>query len=276
MMHGQRVVVVMPAFFAAATLARTVAAVPRDAVDHIIVVDDGSADETVAVARRLGLEVIVHRENRGYGRNQKTCYAAALAAGADVVVMVHPDLQYDPQLVPAMASMIALGRFDVVLGTRMHGRGPLAGGMPLYKFLANRALTVIENQLTGWRLSEYHTGLRAYSASALRAIPWRRCSDDFLFDNQLLLQAMHLDLRIGEVSCPAHYPPEASSISPRRAVRYGLGVLQWSVIYRLHKAGLVRASLLASGADAVSCEDDNIVADRREGASSGRERHDRS
>ncbi len=242
MIHGKRVVV-MPAYFAAQTLARTVADVPMDVVDRILLVDDASTDDTAAIAHELGILVAVHPLNRGYGGNQKTCYEAALQDGADVIVMVHPDSQYDPGLVPAMASMIALGRYDIVLGSRMHGRGPLDGGMPRYKYAANRLLTVAENRITGRRLSEYHTGLRAYSRDALTRIPWRRNSDDFLFDNQLLLQAIHLDLDIGELSCPARYFPEASSISLQRSVVYGLGVLRTMGAWRLHRAGLLRCAL---------------------------------
>jgi len=243
MIHGKRVVVVMPAYFAEQTLEQTVAAVPMDVVDRILVVDDGSTDATTEIARRLNILAAVHPENRGYGGNQKTCYAEALLDGADVIVMVHPDNQYDPGLVPAMASMIALGRFDIVLGSRMHGRGPLQGGMPRIKYAANRLLTVAENRLTGRRLSEYHTGLRAYSRSALERIPWQRNSDDFIFDNQLLVQAIHLDLDIGELSCPARYFPEASSISLQRSVLYGLGVLRTMGVWRLHRAGLWRSEL---------------------------------
>ena len=243
MIHGKRVVVVMPAYFAEQTLEATVASVPMDVVDRILLVDDGSTDNTAALAEQLGILAAVHPDNRGYGGNQKTCYAAALQDGADVIVMVHPDNQYDPGLVPAMASMIALGRYDIVLGSRMHGRGPLAGGMPHYKFLANRAMTVLENLLTGRRLSEYHTGLRAYSRAALEAIPWQRNSDDFVFDNQLLVQAIHLDLDIGELSCPARYFPEASSISMQRSIVYGIGVLRTMAAWRLHRAGVRRSSL---------------------------------
>jgi hypothetical protein len=180
----------------------------------------------------------------GYGGNQKTCYTAALARGADIVVMLHPDYQYSPQLVPAMASMIASGHFDVVLGSRMLGNSALSGGMPLYKYLANRALTIFENVLIGQKLSEYHTGYRAWSRSVLQYLPLMRCSDDFIFDNQMLVQAVHAGFRIGEVSCPARYFPEASSINLSRSVRYGIGVLATSVEFRLHHMGLMRTELL--------------------------------
>ena len=243
MIHGKRVVVVMPAYFAERTLAQTVDAVPMDVVDRILLVDDGSTDGTAALASEMGILTAAHPSNRGYGANQKTCYAAALEAGADVIVMVHPDNQYDPGLVPAMASMIALGRYDVVLGSRMHGRGPLAGGMPRYKYVANRLLTAAENRLTGRRLSEYHTGLRAFSRRALERIPWQRNSDDFVFDNQILIQAIHLDLEIGELACPARYFPEASSISLQRSMVYGLGVLRTMAAWQLHRSGVRRSAL---------------------------------
>lgn len=249
MMFDQRVAVVMPAYNAAETLADTVAAIPAGVVDDLILVDDHSTDDTAAVGRALGLEPIVHPRNRGYGGNQKTCYQAALERGADIVVMLHPDLQYDPRLIPAMASLIALGRYDIVLGTRMGGRGPLAGGMPRYKFVSNRFLTRIENALTGRRLSEYHTGYRAYSRAALERIPWRRNDEGFLFDNQLLVQAIHLDLDIGEVGCPAHYPPAASSIRFWPALQYGVGVVETALRYRLHRAGIARFALLEEEPD---------------------------
>ena len=244
MMHDKRVAVVMPAYNAARTLADTVARIPSGVVDDLILVDDASPDETVSVARALGLDPIVHPRNRGYGGNQKSCYRAALDRGADIIIMLHPDLQYDPRLIPAMASLIALGRYDIVLGTRMSGRGPLAGGMPIHKFVANRFLTGFENLLTGRRLSEYHTGYRAYSRAALERIPWDRNDEGFLFENQLLVQAIHLDLDIGEVACPAHYPPEASSIQFWPSVEYGMGVIGMALRYRLHHSGLLRSRLL--------------------------------
>jgi len=225
MIHGKKLIVVLPAYNAARTLRATVAELPRDVVDEVILVDDGSQDATVAVARELGITTHVHGANRGYGANQKTCYAAALSAGADVVVMLHPDYQYSPRLVPAMASMVATGQYDIVLGSRILGRGALRGGMPLYKYVANRGLTFVENLLLDRKLSEYHTGYRAFSRAALLALPLERNSDDFVFDNEVLAQAVMLGMEVGEVSCPARYQPEASSISTRRAVVYGLGVL---------------------------------------------------
>ncbi len=233
----------LPAYNAARTLAATVAAIPRDVVDHVLLVDDASRDDTVAVARGLGLPVVVHPENRGYGANQKTCYRAALDAGADVIVMVHPDGQYDPRLVPAMASLVALGRYDLVLGTRVLGRGARHGGMPVWRLAANRALTGLENVLLDRALSEWHTGLRAYARGALERIPFARDSDDFVFDNELLVQAVYLGLEIGEVSGPAVYGSESSSISPARAARYGAGVVRCAVAGRLARMGLARPRL---------------------------------
>ncbi len=236
---------VLPAYNAARTLADTVAAIPRDVVDHVILVDDASTDDTVAVARGLGLDTRVHPENRGYGGNQKTCYRAALDAGADVVVMLHPDGQYDPRLVPAMASLVALGRWDLVLGSRVLGRGARHGGMPAWRWVANRALTRLENLLLDRALSEWHTGLRAYSRDALERIPFHRNSDDFVFDNELLVQAVYLGLEIGEVAGPASYGPDSSSISPARAARYGVGVVRCAVATKLARAGVARPALLA-------------------------------
>lgn len=234
--------VVMPAYNAEGTLLRTYRDVPRDVVDEVLVVDDHSSDETVRVAKELGLQVEVHPENRGYGANQKTCYRLALEAGADVVVMVHPDYQYSPRLVPAMAHMVASGHYDVVLGSRIlgAGSGALQGGMPLYKYVANRGLTLIENLLLGAKLSEYHTGFRAFSRQVLETLPLAENSDDFVFDNEMLAQAVAWDFRIGEVSCPTRYFPEASSINFVRSMRYGFGVLRVALSYRLQRWRLAR------------------------------------
>jgi glycosyltransferase involved in cell wall biosynthesis len=215
-----------------------------DVVDQVILVDDCSNDRTHDLADSLGLQTIRHDRNRGYGGNQKTCYAAALAAGADVVVMVHPDYQYTPRLVTAMAAMITSGEFDAVLGSRILGRGALKGGMPLYKYIANRVLTLIENILLGYKLSEYHTGYRAWSRTLLESLPLHRNSDDFVFDNQMLVQARHFGYRIGELSCPTRYFPEASSINFPRSVRYGFGVLGAALRFRLHRWGLLDYPLL--------------------------------
>jgi glycosyltransferase involved in cell wall biosynthesis len=228
MINGKRISVVMPAYNAEKTLEATVRELP-EVVDDRILVDDCSADNTVAAARRLGLIVEVHEQNRGYGANQKTCYATALAAGADVVVMIHPDYQYSPLLVTAMASMVAYGVYDLVLGSRILGGHARQGGMPAYKYYSNRMLTKFQNLLLGASLSEYHTGFRAYSRDLLCALPLEENSDDFVFDNQVIAQAILLKARIGEVSCPTRYFPEASSINFRRSVKYGLGVVRTSI-----------------------------------------------
>jgi glycosyltransferase involved in cell wall biosynthesis len=224
MINGKRVVAVLPAYNAERTLERTVSEIPAS-IDECILVDDRSTDATAQVARNLGLQVHVHERNRGYGGNQKTCYAAALDAGADIVVMLHPDYQYSPLLVEPMASMIAFGVYDIVLGSRILGGGALRGGMPMYKYISNRALTLVQNFMLGAKLSEYHTGFRAYSRELLLSLPLEANSDDFVFDNQLLAQCIYLSARIGEVSCPTRYFPEASSINMKRSMQYGLGVL---------------------------------------------------
>jgi glycosyltransferase involved in cell wall biosynthesis len=241
MLLDQRIVVVMPAYNAAPTLERTVRELPRDLVDHVIVVDDASRDATVEVARRLGLEVLVHESNRGYGANQKTCYRAALERGADVVVMLHPDYQYSPRLVAAMASMVVSGHYGVVLGSRILGRGALAGGMPLYKYVANRVLTLAQNWLLALKLSEYHTGFRAFSRRVLETLPLEANADGFVFDNQVLAEAAWCGFSIGEISCPTRYTAESSSIGFGAACVYGLGVLRTSVAYRLARWGLLRS-----------------------------------
>ncbi|MBV9758438.1 MAG: glycosyltransferase family 2 protein [Alphaproteobacteria bacterium] len=246
MLAGKKIAVVLPAYNAARTLRQTYEEIPKELVDDILLTDDASADETVALARTLGIHTLVHERNRGYGANQKTCYAAALARGADIVVMLHPDYQYTPKLVSAMASMIASEVFDVVLGSRILGGGALAGGMPGYKYVANRVLTLLQNLALGEKLSEYHTGYRAWSRAALQALPLHRCSDDFVFDNQMLALAIHRGFRIGEISCPARYFPEGSSINFRRSIVYGLGVLRTSAAFRLHRMGLVRSGLFTS------------------------------
>jgi glycosyltransferase involved in cell wall biosynthesis len=230
------VVIVMPAYNAARTLERTYADIPHDLVDHIILVDDVSRDETVDIARRLGLEVITHRQNLGYGGNQKTCYDAALAAGADVVVMLHPDYQYDATRIPALVEPILRGERDLMLGSRFLG-DPLAGGMPRWKYLSNRFLTIVENRVFRLRLSEYHTGLRAYSRGLLETIPYRLNSDDFVFDQELVAQVVAAGLRdrIGEVAVPTRYFAEASSVGLRRSVVYGLSTLRVVARYMLHR-----------------------------------------
>jgi glycosyltransferase involved in cell wall biosynthesis len=233
--HGKKVTVVLPAYNAERTLRRTIEEIPEGLVDDLILVDDSSSDRTVALARELGLHTVVHDRNQGYGANQKTCYREALAREADVVVMLHPDYQYTPKLLVALASLVAIGQYDLVLGSRVLSEGALGGGMPLYKYVANRLLTLFQNILLGKKLSEYHTGYRAFSRRVLEALPLAENSDDFLFDNQMLAQAAYFGFSIGEVSCPANYFPEASSIDLRRSVVYGLGVLGTSLEYRLAK-----------------------------------------
>lgn len=245
MYRDQRIVVVMPAYNAARTLRQTWQEV-RDhgIVDHIILVDDGSRDETAAVARSLeGVQVHVHERNRGYGGNQKTCYRLALEAGADIVIMLHPDYQYTPKLIPAMAALIANGLHPCVLGSRILGGYALRGGMPIWKYVANRALTFAENLLLGAKLSEYHTGYRAFSAEVLRRLDLAANSDDFVFDNQMLAQILWHGFTIGEVSCPTKYFAEASSINFSRSVQYGLGCLVTALTYRLAKLGWRRSEL---------------------------------
>jgi glycosyltransferase involved in cell wall biosynthesis len=242
---GKRVMVVLPAYNAARTLQQTIAEIPPGIVDDILLVDDASQDATVSVARGLGIEHVVHPRNRGYGGNQKTCYTEALRRGADIVVMLHPDYQYTPKLIGAMAWLAASGEFDVILGSRILGRGALAGGMPVYKYISNRMLTALENILLGIKLSEYHTGYRAFTREVLETLPLAEGSDDFVFDNQMLAQAAAFGFRIGEISCPTKYFPEASSINFGRSVVYGLGVLLTSLRFRLHRWGLRRDALFA-------------------------------
>lgn len=232
-LKNQKIVVVMPAYNAEKTLQKTYEAVPHELVHKIILVDDASGDGTAGLSRELGLETIVHSRNKGYGGNQKTCYRAALDAGADIVVMLHPDYQYEPRLIEAMAAMIASGVYDVVLGSRILAQSSLSGGMPLYKYLANRFLTLVQNLLIGQKLSEYHTGYRAFSRKILETLPLEQNSDDFIFDNQMLVQAVYFGFKIGEISCPTKYFAEASSINFRRSVKYGLGVLACSIQFFL-------------------------------------------
>lgn len=240
MLNGKRIVVVMPAYHAGRTLKATWDDLPHDVVDEVVVVDDASDDDTVEVARQVGATVIVHPRNRGYGANQKTCYEEALRRNADIVVMVHPDYQYDPRLVTAMAGMITSNVYDLVIGSRILGGGALRGGMPLWRYVANRALTAFENLALGAKLSEYHSGFRAYSRKLLENLPWRRNSDDFVFDNEVLAQSLILGWRVGEISVPTRYFADASSINFRRSIRYGLGVVGVSVLALVARLGLYR------------------------------------
>jgi len=238
MLEGKKIVVVMPAYNAEKTLEDTFRDIPKGVVDDVLVVDDHSHDRTVEVARRLGLDVFEHEKNLGYGANQKTCYKEALKKGADIVVMLHPDYQYPPKLITAMAGLIASSMFDVVLGSRILGGMALKGGMPFYKYIANRALTFIGNILLGEKLSEYHTGYRAFSREVLLKLPLRENSDDFVFDNQMLAQAAYFGFKIGEITAPSKYTLDSSSISFRRSIAYGFGVLATGIKFILQRSKL--------------------------------------
>jgi glycosyltransferase involved in cell wall biosynthesis len=237
---------VLPAYNAELTLKRTVAELDCNIIDDIILVDDASSDNTLAVAQELGLKVRRHQRNRGYGGNQKTCYQTALELGGDIVVMVHPDYQYSPLLVPAMSAMIAYDQYDMVLGSRILAQNPIDRGMPRYKYVANRALTFAENLLLGQKLSEYHTGLRAFSRRLIEALPLEHDSEDFVFDNQMIVQAIAAGARIGEISCPTRYNTDASSINFRRSTKYGFGVLSTAFSYRLYRGGHAAAPFLSA------------------------------
>ncbi len=238
---------VLPAYNAALTLEQTFRDIPGDVVDNILLVDDASRDETVAVARRLGIKHTRHSRNKGYGANQKTCYQDALNLGADIVVMVHPDYQYSPRIIPALAGLVASGEYEVAIGSRILGGRTRQGGMPLYKYLANRFLTLIQNLLLRAKLSEYHTGFRAFSRQVLETLPLLENSDDFVFDNEMLAQVIAFDFRIGEVSCPTRYFPEASSINLPRSIKYGIGVLLTSAKFVLQKLGWARFPIFSPG-----------------------------
>jgi glycosyltransferase involved in cell wall biosynthesis len=248
MLHGKKIIVVMPAYHAEKTLETCYAAIPRDVVDEVLLVDDASRDATVAVAERLGIATFRHAANRGYGGNQKTCYALALARGADIVVMLHPDYQYEPRLITAMAAMVASDVYDAVVGSRILGGTAVAGGMPRWKYVANRFLTAVQNILLGSKLSEFHTGYRAFSRRVLETLPLARNSDDFVFDNEMLVQALAFGMRVGEISCPTRYFPEASQIDFRRSFIYGCGVLRTALAYRLWKWKLAEPSMFSADA----------------------------
>jgi len=237
MLNGKRITVVMPAYNAEKTLIKTHSEVPHDIVDNIILTDDASQDRTAEVARQLNIKTFVHMKNKGYGGNQKTCYQEALRTGSDIIIMLHPDYQYTPKLITSMASMIAYGVFDAVVASRILGNKALEGGMPLYKYISNRFLTAAENLLIQQKLSEYHSGYRAFSANVLESLPLMENSDDFVFDNEMLLQTLYFGFNVGEVSCPAKYFDEASSISFRRSVTYGIGVLGTAIKYFFSKRG---------------------------------------
>ena len=237
MLNGKRITVVMPAYNAEKTLIKTHSEVPHDIVDNIILTDDASQDRTAEVARQLNIKTFVHMKNKGYGGNQKTCYQEALRMGSDIIIMLHPDYQYTPKLITSMASMIAYGVFDAVIASRILGNKALEGGMPIYKYISNRFLTAAENLLIQQKLSEYHSGYRAFSANVLESLPLMENSDDFVFDNEMLLQTLYFGFNVGEVSCPAKYFEEGSSVSFRRSVTYGIGVLGTAIKYFLSKRG---------------------------------------
>ena len=244
MLNGKKIVVVLPAYKAAPTIERTYREIPFDIVDDVVLVDDNSPDDTVEVGRALGIKhIIKHEQNKGYGGNQKSCYGRALEIGADIVIMVHPDYQYTPKLIHAMSSIIAYDVYPVVMGSRILGNGALKGGMPMYKYIFNRCLTLFENVVIGQKLSEYHTGYRAFSADVIRSIDFTHNSDDFVFDNEMISQIFMNGYDIAEVTCPTKYFEEASSINFSRSMQYGLGVLRVSLVHRLHKWGLLKSKL---------------------------------
>ena len=244
MISNKKVIVVLPAFNAEKTLEKTLLEIPRDLVDEVLLTDDYSIDNTVELAKKLDIDhVLVHTENKGYGANQKTCYEKALALKADIVIMLHPDYQYSPKLIPAMCDLVSTGVYDLVLGSRILSKGALKGGMPIYKYLANRILTLIQNIIMGQKLSEYHTGYRCYNTQFLKQIPFHNNSNDFVFDNELIAQFCYKNAKIGEISCPAKYDKDSSSINLTRSVIYGLGVLWVSIKYVLQKNKIVRFSL---------------------------------
>lgn len=244
MIHQKKIVVILPAYNASKTLEQTYKEIPLDIVDDVVLTDDFSSDDTVEVAKRIGINhIIEHDVNLGYGANQKSCYSKAIELGADVIVMLHPDYQYNPKLIPAMADLVANSVYDVMLASRILGKSALSGGMPLYKYISNRILTLTQNILMHQKLSEYHTGYRAFNAEVLKAIPFEDNSNDFIFDNQILAQCCYKGIIIGEVSCPAKYEKDSSSINFKRSVIYGLGVLKVSVMYALQKLRLAKFKL---------------------------------
>jgi len=251
MINGKRILVVLPAYNAEETLEQTYKEIPLDVVDEVLLVDDDSVDSTVSLAKRLGIKTFLHDRNYGYGRNQKTCYEEALRHNADIVVMVHPDYQYTPKLITAMASMIAFNVYDIVLGSRIIGGGALKGGMPVYKYIANRFLTAVENLLLGSKLSEFHTGYRAFSRGVLENLPFQPNSDNFVFDNEMLAQIIFFGYRIGEVSCPTKYFKEASSINFKDSIIYGWGVLKTSIKFRAQRLSFTNFKIFTQKRNAV-------------------------
>ena len=243
MLNDKKIIVVLPAYNAELTLRQTYREIPLELVDEVLLVDDHSSDATAALSRSLGIKTYIHHSTLGYGANQKSCYREALRLGADIIVMLHPDYQYSPKLIPTLAFPVGTGRYDLVLGSRILGGGAMAGGMPGYKYIANRVLTFIQNLLLRQKLSEYHTGYRCYSRHFLTVVPFEQNSDDFLFDNQILAQAIFCGFRIGEISCPAKYFQEASSIDFSRSIVYGLGVLSTSVEFLLNRWGILRSPI---------------------------------
>ncbi len=245
MLNGKKIVVVMPAYNAEQTLRKTYDEIPHHIIDDIVLVDDASQDYTARVSRELGINTIVHEQNTGYGGNQKTCYKTAVSLDADIVIMLHPDYQYTPLLITAMASLLAEGVFDCVLGSRILGVGALKGGMPVYKYISNRFLTAVQNLIIHYKLSEYHTGYRGFTRAVLEKIPYEQNSDNFVFDNQMLCQIIYAGFHIGEISCPTRYMADSSSINFGNSMQYGLGVLKTSLLFRLHRWGLWRSDLFA-------------------------------
>lgn len=243
MLKGKRIIVVMPAYNAEKTLIKTYNEIPFSVVDEVILVDDKSSDKTVEVAKKLNIKIFIHEKNKGYGANQKTCYQEAIKLDGDIVIMLHPDYQYDPRLITAMASLIAEGVYDVVIASRIIGNTALKGGMPIYKYVANRFLTFFENIIIGEKLSEYHSGYRAFSKEVIERLPYKNNSDDFVFDNQMLLQCFYFDFKVGEISCSTKYEKESSSINFWRSLKYGLGVIKTAVEYRLSKIKIIKTNI---------------------------------
>jgi glycosyltransferase involved in cell wall biosynthesis len=244
MLHKKKIVVILPAYNASKTLEKTYNEIPHNIVDDVVLTDDHSSDNTLEIAKRIGLNhIIEHNVNLGYGANQKSCYSKAIELGADIIIMLHPDYQYNPKLIPAMADLIANGVYDVVLGSRILGKNAISGGMPIYKYISNRVLTVVQNLCMGQKLSEYHTGYRAFDANVLKSIPFQDNSNDFIFDNQILAQCCYKGIVIGEISCPAKYEKDSSSINFRRSSIYGLGVLKVSFSYLFQQLKLYNFNL---------------------------------